>query len=87
MRGYHAHKELKQILIAIAGSITVEIEHKFKKYSFELNDPGTGLYTPPMSWRVIKYHSEKSICFSAASEKYDPDDYIRDYNIFKKACH
>lgn len=81
-RGGHAHKELQQLIVAVSGSFTVVLDDGNVKRSFILNRPYMGLYLVPGIWRVLEDFSSGSVCLVLASEKYDPDDYIRDYNEF-----
>ena len=87
-RGGHAHKELKQLIVAASGCFTVELDDGSVKRTVTLNRPYQGLYVVPGIWRVLKDFSSGSVCLVLASEKYDPQDYIRDYDefiAFKKA--
>ena len=83
-RGGHAHKELKQLIVAASGSFTVVLDDGKVKRSFVLNRPYMGLYVVPGIWRVLEDFSSGSVCLVLASEKYDPEDYIRDYDEFLK---
>ncbi|UTX47650.1 FdtA/QdtA family cupin domain-containing protein [Chryseobacterium sp. MA9] len=82
-RGGHAHKNLQQLIVAVAGTITFNTEDKDgKKEVFVLDSPNTGLYIPKLVWRDIKFsHSAVLLCL--ASELYDEDDYFRNYQDFK----
>jgi hypothetical protein len=83
-RGGHSHLDLEQILIAVSGIIYLDLESKEgEKYSYVLNSPNIGVFIPRCMWRTMKYsHNAVQLCI--ASMEYDEDDYIRDYNIFKK---
>lgn len=83
-RGGHAHIEVVQILIALAGKIIVNTEMPDGKIEvFILDNPDMGLYMPKLCWHTMQYsHSAVQICI--ASHVYDEKDYIRDYNDFKK---
>ena len=83
-RGNHAHKELQQIIVAVAGVIEFDLESiQGDKFNFKLDNPNQGLYIPKEYWRVIHFsHSAVLLCL--ASLEYDIADYIRDYNEFKK---
>lgn len=81
-RGGHAHKELQQLIVAVSGSFTVVLDDGSVKRSFVLNRPYMGLYVVSGIWRVLEDFSSGSVCLVLASEKYDPDDYIRDYDEF-----
>lgn len=82
-RGGHAHKELSQLIIAASGSFTVTLDDGNVKRSFLLNRPYQGLYVVPGIWRTLDDFSSGAVCMVLASEGYDENDYIRDYNDFK----
>ena len=81
-RGGHAHKSLEQLIVAVSGSFTVVLDDGNVRRSFVLNRPYMGLHIVPGIWRVLDDFSSGSVCLVLASEKYDPDDYIRDYYEF-----
>jgi hypothetical protein len=85
-RGGHAHYELQQILLAVAGKIIVKIETSDGiKTEFVLESPHQGLYIPQMTWREMKYtHNAVQVCI--ASMEFGEADYIRDYQTFLAAC-
>ena len=83
-RGAHAHKNLKQLLVAASGSFTVTLDDGNVKRSFTLNRPYQGLLIVPGIWRELDDFSSGSVCLVLASEKYDAEDYIRDYDEFLK---
>ena len=85
IRGFHAHKELQQILICIYGKIEVMLDNgegKIEKLILDL--PQKGLYVGPQTWRTIKWLQDDSVLLVLASEHYDESDYIRDYDEFIK---
>jgi WxcM-like, C-terminal len=81
-RGGHAHHELEQILVAVAGKIIVETEMPGGvKERFILESPNVGLYMPIYCWHIMQYtHSSVQMCI--ANMVYKEEDYIRDYNEF-----
>lgn len=81
-RGAHAHKTLKQILIAASGSFDVTLDDGQSKKTVTLSRPFMGLYIKPGIWRDILNFSSGVICLVLASELYNPEDYIRDYHEF-----
>ena len=83
-RGGHAHKELYQLIIAASGSFTVTLDDGTNKKAFALNRPYQGLLIKPGIWRTLTDFSGGAICVVLASELYNPDDYIRDYNDFEE---
>ncbi len=81
-RGGHAHKNLHQIIIAIAGEFTIQLDDGAENKSFTLSKPNVGLYVCPMIWRDLSFFSKNTVCLVLASEVYDENDYIRNYENF-----
>ena len=81
-RGGHAHKGLQQLIIALSGSFDVVLDDGDKKRRMHLNRSCSGLYVCPMIWRELDNFSSGSVCMVLASNKYDEDDYYRDYAEF-----
>ncbi len=83
-RGGHAHRNLYQLIISASGSFNVVIDDGVFKKVIELNRPYFGLLVKPGIWREIVNFSSGAICLVLASEIYDEDDYIRNYDEFLK---
>ena len=83
-RGSHAHKDLSQLIIAASGSFRVTLDDGKCKRSFFLNRPYQGLYVKPGMWRDLEDFSSGAVCMVLASEVYQAEDYIRDYDEFIK---
>lgn len=84
IRGQHAHKNLHQLIFAVQGAIEFTIEsQRGEKYYFTLNSPELGLYIPPMHWRTARF-GQNAILLCLASDVFSEEDYIRDYEAFKK---
>lgn len=81
-RGAHAHKELRQCMIAINGAFNVRLEGGGKIHDFKLDSPRQALYIPAGYWRDLSDFSKDAVCLVAASEEYDEGDYIRDHAAF-----
>lgn len=81
-RGSHAHRKLEQLIIAASGSFTVTLDDGTNKRSFTLNRPYQGLYVKPGLWRDLDNFSSGAVCLVLASEVYEKEDYIRDYQEF-----
>lgn len=81
-RGGHAHKDLQQLVIAASGSFDIIIDDGFNKRTVTLNRPHHCLNIAPGIWREIINFSSGSICLVLASELYNENDYIRNYNDF-----
>jgi hypothetical protein len=83
-RAGHAHKRLQQFIIAASGSFDVILDDGFERRRFHLNRSYYGLYISPTVWRELDNFSSGSVCLALASELYDEEDYIRDYETFRK---
>ncbi len=81
-RGGHAHKELSQLIIAMAGSFDVVLNDGTGDKRFHLNRSYYGLYVCPMIWRELDNFSSGSVCMVLASNLYDELDYYRDYDEY-----
>jgi hypothetical protein len=68
--------------VALGGSFTVVLDDGREKRSFFLNRPDRALYVAPGIWRVLGDFSSGSVCMVLASEKYDVEDYLRNYDAF-----
>ncbi len=82
-RGGHAHKHLQQFIIAVSGSFDIILDDGVERKRFHLNRSYYGLYVAPMVWRELDNFSSGSVCLVLASELYEENDYIRDYETFK----
>lgn len=81
-RGGHAHKELYQLLVAVSGSFDVVLNDGKNKKTISLNRPYNGILIVPGIWRELINFSSGSICLVLASEKYNENDYFRNYKQF-----
>jgi len=85
VRGEHAHKNLHQFLICVHGSCHVVADDGIARQEFTLDDASLGIYIPPLVWSVQYKHSPDAVLLVFASDPYDPDDYIRNYQEFVQA--
>lgn len=83
-RGGHAHKRLHQFVIAVSGSFHVTLDNGFERQTVLLNHPYQGLLIDTGIWRTLDDFSSGAVCLVLASEYYDEDDYIYDYDEFLK---
>lgn len=83
-RGFHAHKELKQLLFCPYGKIQLILENEFGREEIELSDPSIGVIIDRPTWREMLWLQRDSVLCVAASDYYKVEDYIRDYNEFRK---
>jgi hypothetical protein len=81
-RGGHAHKELRQLIIAASGSFNVIIDDGMNKKIVSLNRPDYGLLVVPGIWRELVEFSSGAVCLVLASQKYDESDYLRKHDDF-----
>ncbi len=84
-RGRHAHKNLKQVLICISGRCKIKLDDGKQQETIELNQKNKGLLIGEMIWREMFDFSNDCVLLVLASEYYDEEEYIRDYNEFKWA--
>ncbi len=86
-RGFHAHKNLKQIAVCIHGSCKFLLDDGKEKIDEVLLDsPEKALLIKDLVWREMYDFSEDCLLLVLASEYYDENDYIREYDEFVKAC-
>lgn len=83
-RGFHAHKSLHQVLVCLGGSCEVILDNGIERQTFVLDQPGKALYLKPGLWREMKNFTSNATLMVFASQEYDEEDYIRDYDVFKK---
>lgn len=81
-RGGHAFKLTDEFIIALSGSFDVVVDDGNAKVTYTLNRSHYGLYIPKGLWREINNFSTNSLALEFASTIYDPEDYIRDYQIY-----
>ena len=84
-RGGHAHFKLHQFLWCVSGSVVVStIDRKSNSKDYTLSLPWEGLYMPPMTWAKEASKTAGCVYLVAASDYYDPEDYIHDFDQFQK---
>ena len=81
-RGFHAHKELKQLLFCPYGRIQLILENKNGREEIELSDPSIGVVIDQLTWREMLWLQKDSVLCVAASDYYKVEDYIREYDEF-----
>lgn len=85
VRGKHANKRTEFVLINVAGQSKVKVKDgKGGEKVFSLDRPHIGIYLPTMVWKDMYDFSEDSVLLVLASEHYDSEEYIRDYDEFEK---
>ena len=81
-RGFHAHKSLEQILICIHGSCKIMLDNGYERKIIFLEKPYEGLYISNDMWREMYDFSPDAVVLVLASDFYNEDDYIREYDQF-----
>ena len=81
-RGFHAHRNLEQILVCVHGSCKIHLDDGRETAEVLLDNPNTGLYISNDMWREMYDFSPDAVLLVLASEHYDEADYIRDYDKF-----
>lgn len=82
VRGEHAHRALHQLLVCLVGTCRVVVDDGRDREEVRLDEPTLGLHLPPMTWATQYQFSADAVLLVLASEAYDPDDYVRDYDEF-----
>ena len=81
-RGGHAHKRLRQLVVALSGSFTVTLDNGHERRTVLLNHPWQGLVIETNTWRTLDDFSSGAVCLVLASDHFDEEDYIYDYDEF-----
>ena len=83
-RGNHAHKRHSQFMICIQGSCMLNFDNGFIKESILLDSKSKGVEVSPHIWGVQKYLQDNTTLMVLTDYQYDEEDYIRDYQEFKR---
>lgn len=81
-RGEHAHRECHQFLVCVKGSCAVVVDNVEQRCEIQLDSPDVGIYLPPMTWGIQYKYSSDAVLMVFASDYYEANDYIRDYDTF-----
>lgn len=82
-RGFHAHKELVQIVVAVKGACKILLDDGHDKQIVELATPSIGLLVEKMVWHEMYDFSDDCVLMVLASDYYNEEDYIRNYKEFE----
>lgn len=85
-RGFHAHKNLEQVLVCVKGSCNIVLDDSVSRTEVCLDSPTKGLFIKSMIWREMYNFSNDCVLMVLASDHYKKNDYISDYKIFKELC-
>lgn len=83
-RDGHAFRTQHEFIVALAGSFDVVLHNGIEEQRIHMSRSYYGLYVPPMTWRSIDNFSTNSVALVLSSTLYDPNDYIRDFELHKK---
>jgi acetyltransferase-like isoleucine patch superfamily enzyme/dTDP-4-dehydrorhamnose 3,5-epimerase-like enzyme len=82
VRGEHAHRELHQFLVCVAGSCSVVVDNGTERCEVHLDRPTRGLHVPPMIWATEYKFTRDAVLLVLASDVYKAEDYIRSYSEY-----
>ncbi|MCT4706787.1 FdtA/QdtA family cupin domain-containing protein [Enterobacteriaceae bacterium H16N7] len=83
-RGYHAHRDLQQVAIAVRGFCRFILDNGYERIEIMLDNPAQGLIIDSVIWREIKDFSPDCVLMVLANRHYDESDYIRNYDEYLK---
>ena len=83
-RGFHAHKDLQQVAVCVAGKCRMTIDDGKKREDVWLDSPNKGIFIDKYIWREMHDFSDDCVLLVLASEHYTDSDYIRSYDQFLK---
>jgi hypothetical protein len=84
-RGAHAHRETKQVFIAVSGSFSLEVSNASQRRIYGMCKPHRAVYVPPLFWARVYNFSRDAVCLVLTSAPYDSADYIRDWDEYVTA--
>ena len=82
-RGGHSHKNQQELLVALSGSFDVILNDGDEQKTVTLNKPNVGLLIVNGIWRELENFSSGSVCLVLASDVFEEEDYIRDFEAYK----
>lgn len=85
VRAGHAHRALRQLLMAVSGSFDVALDDGHQQRVVHLDRPNLGLLLVPGVWRVVSNFSVGACLLCLASDHFDEADYIRNHDDFIEA--
>lgn len=84
IRGKHAHKTLKQVLLCLQGFFSLELNDGQRRRRIKVRQSSTGIYLAPKLWHEMSHFSKDCVILVLASDFYKESDYIRDYDEFER---
>ena len=83
-RGYHASRSCSEYLVVMSGRVEVVLEDATGRNTYQLRQKDEGLLVPPFTWIELKHFSEDAVLLVLASDTYQPESYINDYEEFQQ---
>ena len=83
-RGYHASRSCYEYLVAMSGSVEIILEDNEGRHNYLLCKKDEGLIVPPYTWIELKNFSADAVLLVLASDGYQPESYINDYEEFQR---
>lgn len=84
VRGGHAYHENEEFVVALSGSFDVVLHDGLQEHRYHLNRSYNGVYVPKMIWRSMDNFSTNSLALVLSSTQFSQEDYIRDFDEFRK---
>ena len=84
VRGMHAHKELKQIIVCLNGSFTIDLDNGLECRSVDMKADEKCLYVDGKVWREMSNFSKHAVMMVLCDREYRYDEVVRDYTLFKE---
>ena len=81
-RGFHAHRELQQWAVCLAGACTMTVDNGIQRHDVRLDSPDKGLFIGPLIWHEMRDFASGTVLMVLASAPYDEADYIREHDRF-----
>lgn len=81
-RGFHAHKALQQVAVAVSGSCEITLDDGASTACISLDSPAKGVFIGPGLWRAIRRFTPDCVLVVFADQYYEEADYIRNYDDF-----
>ena len=81
-RGDHAHRRQHQLLVCLEGACTLQVDDGESRQRFRLDSPTIAVHAPPLTWCLLMDFEPGSVVLVLASDRYDAEEYLRDYDEF-----
>lgn len=81
-RGEYALRNTSLFMLCAAGSCAIVADDGKRRAEFVLDRPDIGLLLPPLTWYTQFRHTADAKLLVFADRRYDPTDYIREYDAF-----